>query len=99
MAVQYSFNITQGATTDFRIEYLDSELQPIDLTGYSAAMQIKSAQSQTAPAFVNLSTNRSPDGTGLTTPESSSILLPASSGSIGIYTTERKTHRSLACGM
>lgn len=41
-AGKYSFTIEQGTTTNFEIQYQDSNGAAIDLTGYNARMQIKS---------------------------------------------------------
>ncbi len=41
-ASKYTFTVEQGTTTDFEIQWNDSDNQPIDLTGYEAKMQIKS---------------------------------------------------------
>jgi len=41
-AGKYSFTIEQGTTTNFEIQYQDSNGDAIDLTGYNARMQIKS---------------------------------------------------------
>ena len=43
-AGKYSFTIEQGSTVDFRIEYKDSNSNPIDLTNYQARMQIRSTK-------------------------------------------------------
>ena len=40
-AGKYSFTIEQGATTDFELAYKDSSNVPVDLTHYTARMQIK----------------------------------------------------------
>lgn len=40
-AGKYSFTIEQGTTTNFEIQYQDSNGDAIDLTGYNARMQIK----------------------------------------------------------
>lgn len=86
-AGNYSFTVERGATVDFRIEYTDSDGLPIDLTYYHARMQVRpSVNSDTV--FLNLSSSLLPDGTGLyMTPDSASITLPKSSGSIGVYIT------------
>ena len=39
-AGKYSFTIEQGSTVDFEIAYKDSNSDPIDLTSYTARMQI-----------------------------------------------------------
>jgi len=84
-AGKYSFTIEQGSTVDFRIEYKDSNSNPIDLTDYQARMQIRSTKESTS-LICNLSSSLDVDGTGLImTPASASLTLPKTSGSIGIY--------------
>ena len=84
-AGKYSFTIEQGSTVDFRIEYKDSNSNPIDLTNYQARMQIRSTKESTS-LICNLSSSLDADGTGLVmTPTSASLVLPKTSGSIGIY--------------
>ena len=84
-AGKYSFTIEQGSTVDFRIEYKDSDSNPIDLTNYQARMQIRSTKESTS-LICNLSSSLDVDGTGLSlTPASASLILPKTSGSIGIY--------------
>lgn len=84
-AGKYSFTIEQGSTVDFRIEYKDSDSNPIDLTNYQARMQIRSTKESTS-LICNLSSSLDVDGTGLSlTPASASLVLPKTSGSIGIY--------------
>ena len=39
----YNFIIEQGTTVNFRIDYRDSEGNPVDLTGYEGRMQIRNA--------------------------------------------------------
>ena len=84
-AGKYSFTIEQGSTVDFRIEYKDSNSVPIDLTNYQARMQIRPTKESTS-LICNLSSSLDADGTGLNmTPASASLILPKTSGSIGIY--------------
>lgn len=37
----YDFTIEQGTTFDLKLEWTDSEDVPVDLTGYSARMQVR----------------------------------------------------------
>ena len=84
-AGSYTFTIEQGSTVDFRIEYRDSNNLPVDLTRYQARMHIRPTITSTS-LIAQLSSSRWPDGTGLNmTPVSSSLTLPETSGSIGIY--------------
>jgi hypothetical protein len=90
-AGKYSFTIEQGATLDFEIQYKDSSGNPIDLTGYTGAMQIRSNYSGSGTTYLTFTSSlidTTPDKT------SSSVFLcfegsnqtkPTTSGSIGIY--------------
>lgn len=81
-AGKYSFTIEQGATTNFEIQYKDSGSTPINLAGYSAKMQLRTAVDNTA-AILTLSSSLQTDGTGLNLSGSNgnTTLL---SGSIGV---------------
>ena len=62
----YNFTIEQGTTVDFEIQYTDINDSPINLTGYSGRMQIKSGFANDKPiTYTSLSSSRYPDGTGL----------------------------------
>ena len=83
-AGRYSFTLEQGATTNFRIEYKDSNNAPIDLSSYEARMQIRPTQASTT-IICRLSSSIDADGTGLTlTPTVNGVIYPRTSGSIGI---------------
>ena len=83
-AGRYSFTIEQGATTDFRIEYKDSNNAAVDLTTYEARMQIRPTQASTT-IICRLSSSIDADGTGLNlTPSVNGVVYPRTSGSIGI---------------
>ena len=81
-AGKYSFTIEQGATTNFEIQYKDSGSTPINLAGYSAKMQLRTAVDNST-ALLTLSSSLQPDGTGLNLSGSNGnkTLL---SGSIGV---------------
>ena len=90
-AGKYSFVIEQGTTLDFEIQYKDSSGNPVDLTGYTAAMQIRSNYSGSGVTYLTLTSSLA-DPTPAKT--SGSIFLcfagsnqtnPTTSGSIGIY--------------
>ncbi len=84
-AGQYTFIIEQGSTVDFRIDYKDSNGNPVDLTDYQSRMQIRN-QKRGTTLYASLSSSLTPCGTGLNmTPVSGSVTLPKSSGSIGVY--------------
>lgn len=84
---KYNFVIEQGSTVDFRIDYQDSNGDPVDLSDYRARMQIRSNYNQNSGTlYATLSSSLTPCGTGLNmTPTSASVVLPKSSGSIGVY--------------
>lgn len=83
MSNKHNFTIKQGKTFERRIQYqLDGEW--FDLTDYEARMQIR-PQYNSSTVYCNLSSSIGIDGTGLNlTPISGSVVLPRSSGSIGI---------------
>lgn len=84
-AGKYSFVIEQGATTNFEIQYKDSNNTPIDLTYYSGRLQIRSTYAQdSGEIYLTLSSSRNTDGTGLNFSGSNGTT-PPTSGSIGIY--------------
>lgn len=85
MAVaRYLFKVYQGSTFRERYEFLDSESNPIDFTGYECRMQIRPSYTSDT-VFCNISSSIDNDGTGINmTPVSSSIALPRSSGSISL---------------
>ena len=45
-AGKYSFVIEQGATLSFEVQYKDSNDLPVDLTGYTGRLQIRSTFAQ-----------------------------------------------------
>ena len=85
-AATYSFTIEQGATTDFEIVYKDSSGTPVDLSGYTAKMQLKDSAGGSS-TYLTLSSSLGGDGTGLNLSGSGGLgaSKPVSSGSIGIY--------------
>jgi len=84
-AGKYNFTIEQGATVDFEIQYKDSNNKPVDLTGYSGRMMIRSNFADNTPTtYLTLSSSLNSDGTGLNFSGSRSTK-PPTSGSIGIY--------------
>ena len=84
-AGRYSFVIEQGSTTNFEIQYKDSNNIPIDLTNYTGKLQIKSTFAQNnGELYLTLSSSLNPDGTGLNFSGSNGTTSPTS-GSIGVY--------------
>jgi hypothetical protein len=83
-AGKYSFVIEQGATVNFEIQYKDSNNAPVNLTGYSGKMMIRSGYADANPiTYAILSSSLAADGTGLNFSGSNGITPPAS-GSIGV---------------
>jgi hypothetical protein len=83
-AGRYSFVIEQGATVNFEIQYRDSNNIPVNLTGYSGKMQIRSSYADNNPVtYATLSSSLAADGTGLNFSGSNGTK-PLSSGSIGV---------------
>jgi hypothetical protein len=91
MAGWYNFTIEQGATVNFELTYKDSSGNPIDLTDYSARMQIKNARGGNQ-TYISLSSNLATDGTGLNMSGSTETKSPVS-GSIGVYISAHSSSR------
>ena len=81
-AGRYSFLVEQGATKQFEIVYSDSTGTPVDLTGYTAKMQIR-PYAGSDEVYVTLTNTIQPNGTGLNL-NGLSGTNPYSSGSIGV---------------
>jgi hypothetical protein len=91
-AGKYSFTIEQGTTVDFELQYKDSSNTPIDLTGYTGAMSIRSTYSGSGETYLALTSlsgsqyaNGKPSGSAFLSISGSNLSTPPSSGSIGIY--------------
>jgi hypothetical protein len=82
-AGRYPIYIEQGASLDFEVQYIDSEGNPVDLSGYSARMQIRPSTTSTI-AYITLTSDLQPDGSGLNLSGSHSTK-PPTSGSIGVF--------------
>jgi hypothetical protein len=82
-AGRYPIYIEQGASLDFEIQYKDSTGASVDLSGYSARMQIRPSIDSPNP-YITLTSTLQPDGTGLNLSGSHSIK-PPTSGSIGVF--------------
>jgi hypothetical protein len=84
-AGKYNFTIEQGSTVSFEIQYKDPNNIPIDLTGFSGKMMIRSDYADSNPStYAVLSSSLNADGTGLNFSGSNGTK-PTTSGSIGIY--------------
>jgi hypothetical protein len=84
-AGKYSFVIEQGVTTIFEVQYKDANNNPVNLSGYSGRMQIKSNYADNSPiTYATISSSLHADGTGLNFSGSNNVTSPAS-GAIGVY--------------
>lgn len=84
-AAKYPFTIEQGVTTTLEFQYKDANENPINLTGYSGRMQIKSDYADNAPTtYATISSSIAADGTGLSFSGSNGTT-PPTSGSIGLH--------------
>ena len=84
-AGKYHLIIEQGATLNLEIQYKDSAGAPVNLTGYSGKMQIRSGYADSNPTtYITLSSSLAADGTGLNFSGSNGTT-PPTSGSIGIF--------------
>ena len=81
-AGKYTFFIEQGATTDFELVWKDNNGNPVDLSSYSARMQIRTDYG--GLLICSLSSSLDADGTGLNLSGSNGTT-PLASGSIGIF--------------
>jgi hypothetical protein len=79
----YNFTIEQGATVDFELTYKDSNGDVVDLSKYTARMQVKNAKGGNQ-TYITLSSTLANDGTGLNMSGSAGTK-PPSSGSIGVF--------------
>lgn len=93
-AGKYSFVIEQGATLNFELQYTDANGSPVDLTGYTGFMQIRSGYSGSAGTVTYLTfpsltgsqyNNGFPSGSSFLSMSGSNLTTPLSSGSIGVY--------------
>ena len=82
-AGKYNFTIEQGATTDFEIQWKDSDGNPIDLTYYTARMQVRQDFGSSGKLICSLTSTLDSDGTGLNLLGPNSTK-PLTSGSIGV---------------
>ena len=90
-AGKYSFAIDQGSTFKLGVQYLDSNSTPINLTDYSARMQIRSDYADNSNTlYITVSSSIDADGTGLNLYGINGDQ-PLSSGSIGITISADKT--------
>jgi hypothetical protein len=90
-ASKYTFSVEQGTTTDFEIQWKDSNGSPIDLTNYEAKMQIKSDyKDNNGTLHLTLASNIGDvytklSGSAFLSMSGSNLTTPCTSGSLGIY--------------
>tara|TARA_R110002110_G_scaffold260237_1_gene475797 strand:- start:1027 stop:1431 length:405 start_codon:yes stop_codon:yes gene_type:complete len=89
-AGRYSFTLEQGTTVDFELQYKDSGSVPIDLSGYTGKMEIRSTYSGSGETYVTLTSSLSDTYTkeadnAFLSFSGSNLTTPTASGSIGIY--------------
>lgn len=88
-AGRYSFVIEQGATLDLEIVYKDSSGTPVNLSGYTAAMQIRDTTGGTTlhatltSSFGDIYSKTS--GSAFLSLSGSNLTTSQTSGSIGVY--------------
>lgn len=88
-AGRYSFVIEQGATLDLEIVYKDSSGTPVNLSGYTAAMQIRDSpggstlHATLTSSFGDVYTKTS--GSSFISLSGSNLTTSQVSGSIGVY--------------
>lgn len=81
MAVKKNFEVDQGSTFTFQVQYTqDDEMTPIDLTGASAKMQVRDTQGGSKLAFT------------LTSP-SGGIVIDGPEGTLTIKVTPTQTNK------
>lgn len=89
-AGRYSFTLEQGTTVDFELQYKDSDSNPIDLSGYTGKMEIRSAYSGSGTTYLTLTSSlgdtysKAVDNAFLSF-SGSNLTTPTTSGSIGVY--------------
>ena len=85
----YSFTIEEGTTTDFNITWADASGNRVNLAGYEAKMQIKTATTATSAIIALTSslgdTYTKASGSAFLSLSGSNLSTPLSSGSIGVY--------------
>ena len=89
-AGNYTFTIEQGSTVDFEVQYQDSGSIPIDLSGQTAEMRIRTGYKGEALAALTSSLESGvsytkASGSAFLSLSGSNLVTPPSSGSIGIY--------------
>ena len=95
-AGKYHLIIEQGATLNLEIQYKDSAGTPVDLTGYSGKMQIRSDYADNNPTtYITLSSSLAPDGTGLNFSGSNGTTTPTSPSTGDVWIDESNSEVDL----
>ena len=86
---KYSFIVEQGATTDFQIVYKDSDGVAVDLSGYTAAMQLRDSKGGST-LYATLTSSlgdiyTKTSGSAFLSLSGSNLTTDQVSGSIGVY--------------
>jgi len=90
-AGKYSFVIERGATTQFEIQYKDANNALVDLSGYTARMQIKDVRpGESATTYASLTSSlgdsyTKTSGSAFISLSGSNLTTDQVSGSIGVY--------------
>ena len=90
----YNFTIEQGSTVDFEIQYKDSAGTPIDLSGYTANMVLRTEVGGESLGSLTSSlgnTYTKTSGSAFLSLSGSNLTTPLTSGSIGVYIGYTKT--------
>lgn len=83
-AGKYNFTVEQGTTTTFNLKCTDSNGDLLDLTGYSAKLQVRPDYADlTETVYLTLSSSLDMDGSG--------ISISPESGSLSLYISANKT--------
>ena len=90
-ASKYTITIEQGATTDFEVQWNDSNNLPVDLTGYEAKLELRTDYLDNGAVAVKTLTSSIGDvyakssGSKFLSLSGSNLTTSVTSGSIGIY--------------
>tara|TARA_Y100001938_G_C8095872_1_gene438090 strand:+ start:581 stop:973 length:393 start_codon:yes stop_codon:yes gene_type:complete len=86
----YTFTIEQGATYTSEIQWKNAAETAVDLTGYTAKMQLRDSQETTGTLYLTLNTSGSTGSTGICLSGSAGNLNP-NEGKLGITITATDT--------
>jgi hypothetical protein len=89
-AAKYSFIIEQGATLNFQIDWADASGSAIDLSGYSARMQIR-PEIEATGSYLSISSSANFNCLSYISLSGSNFITPVQSGSVAVYLTASDT--------